>query len=82
MTEIFHTTIYPYYLLLKRQLTKQYSSYIIKNKDSYYYNLIAVTQRNSWENLILFMLEAIEQTSKYTNRLIDEIIKQMEATLE
>ncbi len=58
------------------------SSYIIKNKDSYYYNLVAVTQRDSWKNWILFMLEAIEQTSKYTNRLIDEIIDQMEATLE
>jgi len=58
------------------------SSYIIKNKDSYYYNLVAVTQRDSWKNWILFMLEAIEQTSKYTNRLIDEIIIQMKATLE
>lgn len=31
---------------------------------------------------MLFMLEAVEQTSRYTNRLIDEIIIQMEATLE
>lgn len=58
------------------------SNFIIQNKDDYYYNLSAVTQRNSWKNWILYMLEAVEQTSSYTNHLIDEIIIQMEATLE
>ena len=58
------------------------SNYIIQNKDAYYYNLSVVTQRNLWKSWILFMLEAVEQTSRYTNRLIDEIINQMEATLK
>ncbi|NOX86549.1 MAG: Fic family protein [Chlorobi bacterium] len=57
------------------------SKFIIENKDDYYHYLAAVTQRNSWKKWILFMLEAVEQTSVYTNRLIDEIIAQMEVTL-
>jgi cell filamentation protein, protein adenylyltransferase len=58
------------------------SYYIIKNKDAYYYNLSGVTQRGSWKNWMIYMLEAVEKTSSYTNQLIDEIIIQMEATLE
>ena len=58
------------------------SKYIIENKDNYYYNLGAVTQRKSWKNWILFMLKAVEQTSNHTNQIIDEIIDQMKATLE
>jgi Fic family protein len=58
------------------------SKYIILNKDDYYYNLGAVTQRGSWKNWILYMLDAVEKTSVHTNGLINEIVKQMEATLE
>lgn len=58
------------------------SKYIIDNKDEYYYNLGAVTQRQSWKSWILYMLGAVEQTAKYTNQVIDEIISQMKATLE
>jgi len=58
------------------------SNYIIKNKDDYYYHLSAVTQRGSWKNWILFMMEAVENTSLHTNRLIDEIITQMDASLK
>ena len=58
------------------------SKYIIANKDEYYFNLGAVTQRSSWKSWILFMLEAIEKTSVLTNRLINETISQMEATLD
>jgi len=57
------------------------SKFIIGNKNDYYHYLAAVTQRKSWKKWILFMLEAVEQTSVYTNRLIDEIIEQMEVTL-
>jgi Fic family protein len=52
------------------------------NKDDYYYNLAAVTQRTSWKNWILYMLDAVENTSLLTNDLINQIVKQMEATLE
>jgi len=58
------------------------SKYIIANKDEYYFNLGAVTQRSSWKTWILFMLEAIEKTSVLTNHLINETISQMEATLD
>jgi len=57
------------------------SKYIIVNKDDYYFNLGAVTQRGSWNNWILYMLDAIEKTSLLTSRLVDEIVRQMEATL-
>ncbi len=58
------------------------SKYIIENKDDYYHNLGIVTQRNSWKSWIIYMLTAVEQTSMYTNQLIDEIINQMQATLD
>jgi Fic family protein len=58
------------------------SKYIIENKDDYYYYLGVVTQRKSWKNWILYMLKAVEKTAKHTNRIIDEIIDQMEATLK
>ncbi len=59
-----------------------FSKYIIENKDDYYYYLGAVTQRKSWKNWILYMLKAVEKTAKNTNRIIDEIIDQMEATMK
>lgn len=58
------------------------SKYIIDHKDEYYYNLGAVTQRNSWKPWLLFILNAVEQTSQYTNQMIDDIIIQMQATLD
>lgn len=58
------------------------SSYIIHNKDEYYYRLAGVTQRGAWKPWLLFMLDAVENTSTHTNHLIDEIVKQMAATLE
>lgn len=63
-------------------LQEAQSSSAIENKDDYYYNLGAVTQRKSWKNWIMYMLNAVEQTSKHTNQIIDEIIDQMKATLE
>jgi Fic family protein len=58
------------------------SKYIIAHKDEYYYRLSAVTQLNSWEPWVEFMLEATEKTSVFTNTRINEILLQMEATLE
>ncbi len=73
------------YLIHKRLLTHPIlylSKYIIENKDDYYYNLAAVTQRGAWKNWIVYMLNAVEHTSRYTNQLINEIIDQMDATLQ
>lgn len=58
------------------------SKYIIVHKDDYYYNLGVVTQRGAWKPWILYMLDAVEKTSLLTNQLIDNILAQMDATLE
>lgn len=56
------------------------SKYIIENKEDYYYNLAAVTQRQAWKPWILYMLTAVESTAIRTNQTVDEILAQMEAT--
>jgi len=48
------------------------SSYIIKNKSDYYRLLQEVRTKNNWEEWLLFMIKAVDQTSKET---IDLIIK-------
>ena len=67
---------------LLSQPTLYLSKYIILNKEDYYYNLSAVTQRNSWENWLEFMLDAVEKTAILTNSMLNEIHEQMESTLE
>jgi Fic family protein len=57
------------------------SKYIIDHKEDYYYGLGVVTQRGDWRRWIIYMMKAVSFTSAYTNRLIDEIVEQMEATL-
>lgn len=58
------------------------SKYIIINKEDYYYYLGTVTQRNAWKPWILYMLNAVESTATLTSQLINDILVQMEATLE
>ena len=58
------------------------SKYIIENKDDYYFRLGAVTQRGDWKSWLLYMMNAVKFTATYTNNLIDDIVNQMEATLE
>ena len=57
------------------------SKYIIVNKSDYYFNLGSVTQLGSWKDWILFMLDAVENTSALTNNLINDIIQQMDSNL-
>jgi Fic family protein len=57
------------------------SKYIIQHKDEYYYLLQSVTSRHAWKEWVLFMLEAVEKTSRLTGSLINEILAQMEVTL-
>jgi Fic family protein len=56
------------------------SGYIIRNKNEYYATLGAVTERFSWKNWILFILEGVEQTSYYTINLIEKINELFENT--
>lgn len=73
------------YLVEKKLLSRPVlylSKYIIVNKDDYYYHLGQITQKGLWKNWILYLLDGVEKTSMLTNGLINDIVKQMEATLE
>lgn len=56
------------------------SKYIIENKNNYYNNLRAVTEKGKWEAWIMYILEAIESTASFTQKKIDAILELMEAT--
>jgi len=49
------------------------SRYITRNKSAYYQSLQAVRDRNAWEQWLLYMLDAVEQTAKQTIFLIESI---------
>lgn len=49
------------------------SRYLIAHRSDYYRLLLAVTREGAWEDWILFMLDAVRQTSRATLRKIDEI---------
>lgn len=51
------------------------SRYIVKNKVTYYSLLQKVRDEDAWEEWILFMLDAVEQTSKQTIDTIHAIAK-------
>jgi Fic family protein len=64
------------YLILEKLQTLPIlylSNYIIKNKPDYYRLLQNVRDDNSWEEWLLFMINAVEQTSKDTIQLIIKI---------
>jgi Fic family protein len=56
------------------------SSYIINHKTDYYRLLREVTENKKWEDWILYMLNAIAETSAFTLEKIDTIQKLKEAT--
>jgi Fic family protein len=58
------------------------SKYIIENKNDYYRLLRDITKKNAWEQWILFMLEAVEQTSVHTREKILAIRELLDNTLE
>ena len=73
------------YLVHKNLLshpTLYLSKYIIVYKDDYYYKLGTVTQRGTWKDWVLYMLDAVEKTAGMTNTLINEILEQMESSLK
>lgn len=49
------------------------SAYIIREKDEYYKLLKGVTTLRKWNSWIIYILKAIEETSKYTISKIEEI---------
>ncbi len=46
------------------------SRFIIENREAYYANLLAVTREQAWEQWILYMLEAVASTAKWTTNKI------------
>ena len=56
------------------------SAYILQNKDDYYQALGEVTGTRHWKQWILFMLEAVNQTTEYTTDKINRIRALMEKT--
>jgi len=58
------------------------SKYIIEQKSDYYRLLRSVTENEDWEPWILYMLDAIEQTSLYTRDKILSIRDLLNKTLE
>ncbi|MEM6347335.1 MAG: Fic family protein [Bacteroidota bacterium] len=57
------------------------SSYIIDNKDKYYGLLNAVNKSGNWEEWILYMLYAVEETSKKTIQKINLIKNALDETI-
>jgi Fic family protein len=58
------------------------SKYIIEHKSDYYSLLRNVTEKNEWHPWIIHILDAIEQTSDFTNKKIIAIRDLMESTLK
>jgi Fic family protein len=58
------------------------SEYIIKNKAEYYKCLRGVTERNDWENYVLYMLDMIEETSIKGLDRLNKITSSMMKTSE
>jgi Fic family protein len=56
------------------------SEYIIKNKVEYYRCLRDVTEKNEWEDYILYMLDMIEETSNKGLKRLNKITTAMEET--
>ncbi len=73
------------YLILKDLLDSPIlylSRYIIANKQQYYNLLRQVTNDNSWEDWIFYILQAIEETSKSTLKLARDINELVDTTAE
>ena len=58
------------------------SSYINQNKADYYKYLNQVNKTEQWEDYILYMLKAVEETANYTIEKIIKIKNQLEITIE
>jgi Fic family protein len=58
------------------------SEYIIRNKSEYYKRLRGVTEKDDWENWILFILEMIEYSSKKGLKRLENILALMQVVSE
>ena len=58
------------------------SSYINENKSNYYKYLNQVNKTDQWEDYILYMLKAVEETANYTIKKINQIKYLLGTTIE
>jgi len=58
------------------------SRYIIEHKQEYYDTLAGVSQRGDWESWLLYMLRAVESTSRLTYQKVNDILSAKEAVLD
>ena len=58
------------------------SRYIIDHKAAYYEGLRRVTEKGAWQDWVLYMLDAVEQTSMRTHKQITDILALMESVRE
>lgn len=58
------------------------SRYLIENKDEYYRLLSSVTNSGNWEEWIIFILDGVENTSRWTRLKIEAIRKLKTHTTE
>lgn len=58
------------------------SRYIIHNKKDYYQRLLKVTTHHQWEEWILYLLDAVEQTADWTREKIVVIRDLMQHTVD
>jgi len=56
------------------------SKYIIRTKQDYYRLLQEIRTKNSWEEWVVYMLKGVEETSKHTIDLINNIRNLMQET--
>jgi Fic family protein len=56
------------------------SRYINEHRQDYYRLLLAVTAKGGWEDWLVFMLEAVRETSEWTGQRIDAIRKLTDET--
>ena len=58
------------------------SRFIIQNKNEYYRLLRSVTEQQDWEPWLLYMLQGVEETSRWTTERIHAIRKLFDQTVE
>ncbi|MCC9608770.1 Fic family protein [Blastopirellula sp. JC732] len=58
------------------------SRFIIQNKQDYYSGLLAVTETQQWEPWLLYMLEGVTQTARWTTARIQAIRQLFDETCE
>ena len=72
--------------LIDKQVMQQpilyLSKYMIENKNQYYQKLLAVTKEQDWEAWILFMLDAIETTAKWTLDKVNAVVQLRNALID